>query len=686
VVTILEATERLEIAETVKTNGATYEGDLTKQITHLISFRTEGAKYKAAKAWGLRIVSIEWLRDSLERGMILDEKLYDPALPLDQRGIGAWNRTQPKKRTSLGKRPRDETITGGDGPKRKLRRTASTKLNSQSEDLWGDIVATGGGSVAQVVRSGAWESTENEPPEESTTTLKAPTDSSSIKTEVAPEPLLIQGMFSGCRFYLEGFEFKKSQILSDHLIPNGGEVSGSIEGLQAATPIGVSMRLFRIRPSTLLEEDSLVLPDSASKVETITEWWVERCLYHKDFLEPSAHVIGRPFPKFPIEGFQELTINSAAFSGIDLLHFTKAVKLVGAKYNEDMTPESSLLLTKSVVGLRKDKAEHAQEWKIPIVNATWLWDSIAAGEKLPTGKYKFRSLNRAGSVPSGKPPAKIHEQAQRSKSNLANSALKPDAGPSHPSKISRNSRLDTTAFESEDGMFSVKQGTDTQISIFTSIVAEPSTSMSGKSEPLSERSQNVPLTVSTAPAPPDHPAPRPTEDLSNDISNLLTKTKTAVQPAQTDATEGRKRGVNRILGRATSNVSTGSISLSRASSVDSTATHGNPVEYPSNSNISGKVASVHNALETNHIEQLMGPEDDRNTNKNIESQPPMTQLEYEDPQSTEYKERVMARMLGEKVDPKRKGLTKEKGITLGDISEGMKPRARRNAGRAAGFR
>src|SRR5271155_4247278 len=83
---ILAAMERLEIAEQVKANGAIYEGDLTKQITHLISLRTEGAKYKAAKSWGLRIVSVEWLRDSLERGMILDEKLYDPALPETERG------------------------------------------------------------------------------------------------------------------------------------------------------------------------------------------------------------------------------------------------------------------------------------------------------------------------------------------------------------------------------------------------------------------------------------------------------------------------------------------------------------------------------------------------------------------------------------------------------------------------
>jgi DNA replication regulator DPB11 len=90
--------------------------------------------------------------------------------------------------------------------------------------------------------------------------------------------------------------------------------------------------------------------------------------------------------------------------------------------------------------------------------------------------------------------------------------------------------------------------------------------------------------------------------------------------------------------------------------------------------------------ESNQMEHLMNVGNDRNAEKDIDSQPPATQLQYDDPESKEYKERVMARMLGEKVDPKRKGLTKEKGITLGDISGGIKSRGRRNLKAAPGFR
>jgi DNA replication regulator DPB11 len=65
-------------------------------------------------------------------------------------------------------------------------------------------------------------------------------------------------------------------------------------------------------------------------------------------------------------------------------------------------------------------------------------------------------------------------------------------------------------------------------------------------------------------------------------------------------------------------------------------------------------------------------------NEDEDSQPPSTQLQYEDPDSTEAREMVMARMMGEKVQPKKTGL-KEKTVTVGDFME--KSRATRRVGR-----
>jgi DNA replication regulator DPB11 len=673
----LSAAERLEIAELVRTNGAVYEGDLTKQITHLISYRTEGAKYKAAKSWGLRIVSPEWLHHSLERGMILDEKLYDPALPEEERGKDAWDRTKPR-RTSLGKRSRDDSNASLEGGKRKLRRTASTKLSTQNDGLWGDIV--GGGAVAQVSRSGIWEEgdagvlSDNAHTEQRISNDN--TKSGSLQSTIENPPRK-KGMFHSCRFYLSDFPPAQGQILHEHFVFNDGEVSGSMDDLIRLSDTTPQVRLFRVVPHDLPLTQPIPLPESQPPIQTVTVWWLERCLHRKEFIDPADSVIGRPFPVFPIESFAGITISTSAFSGIDLLHVTKAVKLIGAKYSEDMTPQSTVLVTKSSTAIRKDKFDYAQEWKVPIVTADWLWDSIAKATMLSLSKYRIRSQKRSDSLPktNGGAQAKALHRHERSKSELVKSGATSSSTTFKSStRPPRDARLDNTAFDSEEP--TIKDEDNTQLNgSLAETTGSATLDQSYKSEPLSERSINSPTrTVSTAPAPSDHPRSRPQEDISNAILNLLAKTKTAAaNPAQNEASEGRKRGPGRILGRVTSNISTGS-GRSRATSVDSTATHGHPVQYPPYDPRNPR--SEHTANE--QIDLLL--HGNGHLNEDEDSQPPSTQLQYEDPDSTEAREMVMARMMGGKVQPKKTGL-REKAVTVGDFME--KSRATRRAGRGS---
>lgn len=680
------ATQRLQISEQVRQNGATYEGDLTKQITHLISFRTEGAKYKAAKSWGLHIVSIEWLRDSLERGMILDEKFYDPALPPEERGKGAWDRTRPK-RTSLGKRSRAESATYTEGTKRRLRRTASTKLGSQSESMWGDIV--GGGSIAQVARSGVWETNEEtQAPQDPVAGRQSEQGLHSHVPEAAVDPIQ-GGIFSACRFYLDGFDLKKTDILSNHLVPHGAELAGTLKDLM--TPQNdLPLRLFRVIPSGLPLSNRQDLPDSEVRVQTITEWWVERCLHHKKFMDPDDHVIGRPFPKYPIEEFRDMTISSAAFTGIDLLHVKRAVDLLGGVYSEDMTPKSSVLVTQSIEKLRKDKLDHAQQWGIPIVTASWMWESISAARLLPLQKYLCASSGRTESPPAGiKAVPKGNPQRTRAKSDITKTLSKSESGSSGSSTKLGTSGLDRTAFDSSE--LATAEGKNMPLTVRTEIRDSNSSSdLSVATEPLSEINSNTCASVvSTAPAPTNHPA-APREEIHNTLSNLLAKTKSSVKPPnEAEATESRRRGANRILGRATSNISTASTSYSRASSVDSTATHGRPVQYPPYSNVPDH-KEVAEAVDE-QIKKFANASADRNR-ESADSPPPATQLQYDDPESHEYQERARAKMKGEKfeMDEGRKTRLKEKSITLGDVSDavaGARQKSRPRRDRAApGFR
>jgi len=345
--------------------------------------------------------------------MILEEKLYDPNVPPEERGKGAWDRTKPK-RTSLGKRSREDST--GEKSKRKLRRTASTKLSNQNDSMWGDIVG-GGGTVLQVARSGMWDVADETPPIPNDKLLRTEAEASPPDPPTLPNTVnfqsLLAGFFSGSRFYFHGFNKSKKQILCNHMLPQDAEISSTLEEFLASTNQD-SIRRFRVVPSDLAESDHPDMPLDR-QVETVTEWWVERCLHYKKFVDPKDHVIGRPFPLFPIPEFKEMTISSAAFAGIDLLHMTKAVELLGAKYSEAFTKQSSILLTKTTIGLRKDKLSAAQEWKIPIVDAIWLWDSIEAGTKLPLQKYRFRGQKRARSQKMSENPFKPDSQVERSK-------------------------------------------------------------------------------------------------------------------------------------------------------------------------------------------------------------------------------------------------------------------------------
>ncbi|TAQ90234.1 hypothetical protein B7494_g1432 [Chlorociboria aeruginascens] len=641
--------ERQEIADQVKKNGGVYEGDLTKRITHLLSFRTEGAKYKAARNWGLRIVSIEWFRDSLERGMILDEKLYDPVLPEKERGKGAWDRTK-KARTFLGKRARADSAMSIEEGKRKLRRTTSTRLSNQSQDIWGDIV--GSGRAAQVSRNGQLEITvRGDAHREDNDTDGTKKVLTAATAQLVADSKPSEKVFSGCRFYIYGFPPAKTQVLCGHLIPHGADIIKSEADLLAPLQSNSTDRLFMIVPHSLPVVEHPKLPQS-DPIEIITEWWVERCLHHKKFMEPRDHVIGRPFPTFPLDKFGEMIISSAAFGGIDLLHVKKAVELLGGTYSEDLTPKSSVLVTNSLLALRKDKLEHAQQWNIPIVSGSWFWDSIDGGIRLPFNKYRFRAQKRlleADSIKSdnrkfskeAEVPSQEGENPTQSASASVNGSRSSMPTPAPPPNIG----LDSTAFTNE----------------------EP---IPVKTEPLSEINLNSSTkTMHMAPARIGHAMSKPQEDISIAITDLLAKTKTATtQPTPVESTErGRKRGTNRILGRATSNVSTTSTGLSRATSVDSTATSGQAVEYPQRATGSGQGAS-------GQIEKFFQDKD--NTTEKEEDLPPPTQLQYEDSESKEYAEIVMARMNGETLHQRTRASTKGESITLGGVAE--RPRERRS--------
>lgn len=148
---------RKELEDLINDNGGDYRGNLTKDVTHLIAKEPSGAKYNYANQWGIKTVSIEWLEQSLERGMILEESLYHLLLPPTERGRDAWIRKSVST-TLLGKRARDDELIPPNA--RKLRRTASARLSCHNDGLWSEI--NGGELKIEKNKADSWDEPQKE--------------------------------------------------------------------------------------------------------------------------------------------------------------------------------------------------------------------------------------------------------------------------------------------------------------------------------------------------------------------------------------------------------------------------------------------------------------------------------------------------------------------------------------------
>ncbi|KJR89247.1 DNA replication regulator DPB11 [Sporothrix schenckii 1099-18] len=422
-VTGFEEEDRQAVIALIVDNGGVYSGDLTRAVTHLIVNKPEGKKYNAALHWNIKTVAIEWLHDSVARGMILDESKYDPRLPANERGKDAWGRNNAERTASiLGKRLRDAAAQAAAAEKqngqRKLRKTTSQKLSVQRDDLWGDIL----GKPAQPSPAAG-----PAPPQAAATEARKsatpaadsskPTNGADIRKppQKAPAPpaedVSNGGVLSTSIFCIHGFSPERTNVLAGAVATMGGAIASSLAEMAAIASRRPDTPLFQhvIVPQ---EERPETHPAVANDVLLVTEFFIERCLHKKQYAlsggpsttlaqAPNPGTIGRPFAVFPIPGFATLSICSSGFTGVDLNQIDKTVRQLGAKYEERFTAQCSVLVVTSLPAVRKQKLELALSWKVPVVEAKWLQACIKSGTLVPVGDYLFPQLRQNPSSLNG---------------------------------------------------------------------------------------------------------------------------------------------------------------------------------------------------------------------------------------------------------------------------------------------
>lgn len=555
--------QRKELEALIIKHGGEYRGDLRKDCTHLLCFSPAGAKYTSARAWGnISTVSIEWLTMSIERGLILDEQYFDPALPPEGRGRDAWKRME-RGSPSL-KRARTDELKMGIA--RKLRRTASSRFSS--ENFWQDIVPQGASNAESAAR--AQDMADYRPHTASSKTYEAQADGrgGTLHGIARRDHAAIskgpprQGLFFGKRFLLHGFDSRRIQLLRQHLESQDAEVDSDASTFSQQSATADVNASFTIIPHSSSDEDVSSTPQLAGN-KLVTELWVEKCLHSKTFIEPQSEPVHGPF-RHPVSGFENLVISSTGFEGVDLMHVTKVVNLLGATYSDSLTRTTSLVLCQGD-SITRPKFKHAIAWKIPAVKSSWLWECAKTGLYKSWDSFLEQpSMQNHLMQKATSPKEEQSKHLAHGKKQLLGRALPPISAASGASNSSPTEMRPTNQMEEENSLSSN-----------TNKISAPMLHASvgyrrmehQEAEPLREVSPNLqPPTTDNAQRSED-------QSLVSSLHCLLAKTrKQASQPASESFHDPvpRKR---QIFGRARSDLSMRS-NISRAGSIDSMNTDG----------------------------------------------------------------------------------------------------------------
>ncbi|KXT17273.1 hypothetical protein AC579_538 [Pseudocercospora musae] len=428
---------RKSIERDVETRGGKYSPDLVKSVTHLIAARPEGAKYTHAKQWGIKVVGLKWLEDCIIRGMVVDESFYLPELPRVQQGVGAF-RTEPTRPESApGKRSREDAATPAEeGPRKKLRKSASMKLGGQSQDMWQSFSQ----HEVQVETSlvDAWQDTRAEDVHKTRDSL-APRRSDVTEVIERNDPVEPTGLFAGYYVLIHGFDAKKTRQLRGAIEKENGVVVRSGEELEAAS----QNIFFKSRCLLVPHAQPTKLPDVPPGALLVTEWWAERCIYFKQKLDPDDDALSQPLSESLIPAFSKLKISITGFNQVDFRMTAETVKLMGAEYQEQLLPSTSILICASN-DVKWEKALYASKHKIPVVSSAWLWASLRSREQVPVDVYRFKlpAYDHTQLTPGGSNDSST--LSARPQTNGSRGPEKRTDDLSHPKRLSNTRRRHAT--------------------------------------------------------------------------------------------------------------------------------------------------------------------------------------------------------------------------------------------------
>ncbi|PRT52469.1 S-M checkpoint control protein rad4 [Wickerhamiella sorbophila] len=322
--TNLPGPERDFLKTVIRDGGGEPFDSLMPKCHILVSGLDKGRKVDVARgSWNIPVVVPEWIIKSLERGAAWSPEMFLIEVPPEDR------------KKSLCSESASIVFTSMAGTTPSIAKSARSRVSSS-----------------------AWDSLMGAPAKRMA--LSRP-ESSSASPTPQPAPNAQEGLFENLTFALYGFDDRQKAILQKTLTSHGAAIDQD-------------------------EHDYMIVNSSCSEcpktdAHIITEWAIERSLHKK------ARILTDIWGKFikhrSIAQFEGLKICISGYSGVELLHLTRLIPLVGGDFCATLTSQRDLLISTP----DSNKFKHAQSWDIPIVNERWIWQCAEQGALLPLKEF-----------------------------------------------------------------------------------------------------------------------------------------------------------------------------------------------------------------------------------------------------------------------------------------------------------
>lgn len=481
------------------------------------------------------------------------------------------------------------------------------------------------------------------------------------------------------------------------LLDFGGTVLDTMQQLADAVSSDNLVKIV-IVPYETPSERIITQLDTIESVCMVSELWLEHCMSKKCYVPPKEHPLSSLISRTKPAGFSRLRLNATGFSGIQVLHISKMVRLLGGQYEQRFTSNISVLICNKG-GDNLQKLSHASVWQVPAVSESWLISCIRENRTASFEKHLVQPLKQKGSddadhskqdQATNRNPVENQRGLQNIRRPGSDFLLYEDSDPGPlpiPTETGHDpnkSRDDETVGSAKEPLREISPNSPTKLAplgpeskqkkrLFRTLDGPSSvpeaTSANGNTDSAK------PDAKSDAPPPPG----LKTHSIAGEIQDFYSMRANA-KSSNCSVPEGASTKT-RLQGRALSNLSNGSMAsaarLSRASSVDSvntdgvgseiapvTSTHKRSQDFGEKQSFIGRAKS---RLFDGAGPSVELPDPGLHTSEMVaeEAAPQMTQLLYDDSEDTiALREKLAAKRrqrsrLGQKEDDPKPGELKE---------------------------